>query len=280
MSRLPAAAKINIALVVGPRRADGLHELATVMQRVDICDGVEVKRAAECSVEGFREDTIVRAALERLASEAAVEDGWRVRLRKQIPVAAGLGGGSADAAAALVLANAMLGEPPLAGALARPRRRGRRRRVVLSRARPEARGGLRRAADPARAPPGFLGAHRPASHCAEGLDRGRLSTLRRPRGQRGLRGAAGDAARSACGRAPPARLCRVPSERPCNRSSREQPGPPVRARRALSERTSAARGPPFTPCSIGSRTPVRQQARRAAPGPDLGRRPRLVTSLS
>lgn len=111
MSRLPAAAKINIALVVGPRRADGLHELATVMQRVDICDGVEVERAAENKIVGFREDTIVRAALERLASEAAVEGGWRVRLRKQIPVAAGLGGGSADAAAALVLANAMLPEP-------------------------------------------------------------------------------------------------------------------------------------------------------------------------
>ena len=44
MKRLPAAAKINLALVVGPRRADGLHELATVMQRVDICDGVEVER--------------------------------------------------------------------------------------------------------------------------------------------------------------------------------------------------------------------------------------------
>ena len=108
---LPAAAKINLALVVGGRRPDGLHEVATVMQRVDICDRVEVERAAATAVEGYREDTIVRAALERLAAETAAEGGWRVRLRKGIPVAAGLGGGSADAAAALVLANAMLAEP-------------------------------------------------------------------------------------------------------------------------------------------------------------------------
>lgn len=111
MSRLPAAAKINLALVVGARRPDGLHEVATVMQRVDICDRVEVERAAATVVEGYREDTIVRAALERLAAETAAHGGWRVRLGKGIPVAAGLGGGSADAAAALVLANAMLTEP-------------------------------------------------------------------------------------------------------------------------------------------------------------------------
>jgi 4-diphosphocytidyl-2-C-methyl-D-erythritol kinase len=111
VSRLPAAAKINLALVVGERRPDGLHELATVMQRIDICDGVEIECAADITVEGFREDTIVRAALQRLAAEASAEGGWRVRLRKGIPVSAGLGGGSADAAAALVLANAMLPEP-------------------------------------------------------------------------------------------------------------------------------------------------------------------------
>jgi 4-diphosphocytidyl-2-C-methyl-D-erythritol kinase len=111
MRRLPAAAKINLALVVGGRRPDGLHEVATVMQRVDICDHIEVERATATAVEGYREDTIVRAALERLAAETAMPGGWRVRLRKGIPVAAGLGGGSADAAAVLVLANAMLAEP-------------------------------------------------------------------------------------------------------------------------------------------------------------------------
>jgi 4-diphosphocytidyl-2-C-methyl-D-erythritol kinase len=108
---LPAAAKINLALVVGDRRADGLHELVTVMQRVDLCDFVEVEAAPTLTVSGFDGDTIVRAALERLAEAGSVESAWRARIRKRIPLAAGLGGGSADAAAALVLANATLRSP-------------------------------------------------------------------------------------------------------------------------------------------------------------------------
>lgn len=112
MTRLPAAAKINLALAVGERRADGLHELATVMQRVDLCDDVEVEPAPGLTVSGFARDTIVRTALERLAEAAGTEPAWRARIRKRIPLAAGLGGGSADAAAALVLANATL-RPPL-----------------------------------------------------------------------------------------------------------------------------------------------------------------------
>ncbi|MGH3024751.1 MAG: 4-(cytidine 5'-diphospho)-2-C-methyl-D-erythritol kinase [Gaiellaceae bacterium] len=110
-ARAIAAAKINLALVVGPRRNDGLHEVATVLQRIDLCDRVELEPAATLTVEGFEADTIVRRALEELAAEAGVEPGWRVRLDKEIPVAAGLGGGSADGAAALQLANADLPEP-------------------------------------------------------------------------------------------------------------------------------------------------------------------------
>lgn len=111
MSRLRAHAKINLALVVGPPRADGMHELATVLQRVDLADDVTLVRAERLAVEGFADDTIVRAALTALAEAARVESGWRVTIEKQIPVAAGLGGGSSDAAAALLLANAELPEP-------------------------------------------------------------------------------------------------------------------------------------------------------------------------
>ncbi len=60
---------------------------------------------------GFAEDTIVRSALESLAVAARVEPRWRVRIEKRIPVAAGLGGGSSDAATAMRLANAGLSEP-------------------------------------------------------------------------------------------------------------------------------------------------------------------------
>jgi 4-diphosphocytidyl-2-C-methyl-D-erythritol kinase len=103
-----AHAKINLALVVGPVRPDGKHEVATVLQRVGLADEVELERGGGLAVEGFDGDTIVRGALEALAVAAGAEPRWRVRLEKRIPVAAGLGGGSSDAAAALRLANATL----------------------------------------------------------------------------------------------------------------------------------------------------------------------------
>jgi len=104
----PAPAKINLALIVGSRREDGKHQLATVFQRLDLGDRSTVEREVETTVAGFEEDTIVRAALATLAAP----HGWRVRIDKKIPVAAGLGGGSSDAATALRLANAQLDQPP------------------------------------------------------------------------------------------------------------------------------------------------------------------------
>ncbi len=112
----PAPAKINLALVVGPRRADGKHELATVYQRVDLGDRITVEPAAETSVGGFPADTIVRTALAALAAP----HGWRVLIEKHVPVAAGLGGGSSDAATALRLANAQLAGAALGRRAARP----------------------------------------------------------------------------------------------------------------------------------------------------------------
>ena len=109
--KIPAAAKINLALVVGPRREDGLHEIATVMQRIDLCDSIELEPAGELAVEGFKKDTLVRTALVTLAQAAGEEPRWRTKIQKRIPLAAGLGGGSADAAAALSLANPLLAKP-------------------------------------------------------------------------------------------------------------------------------------------------------------------------
>jgi 4-diphosphocytidyl-2-C-methyl-D-erythritol kinase len=62
-------------------------------------------------LEGFRDDTLVRAALEALADATSIAPSWHVRIEKRIPVAAGLGGGSSDAAAALELANALVSKP-------------------------------------------------------------------------------------------------------------------------------------------------------------------------
>ena len=111
MSRAPAPAKINLALVVGPPRDDGNHEVLTVLQRIDLVDRIELTEAPAFGVEGFAKDTLVRAALLELAHSVGVEPNWRVRIEKKIPVAAGLGGGSSDAATALRLANETLAEP-------------------------------------------------------------------------------------------------------------------------------------------------------------------------
>ena len=111
MRRAPATAKLNLALVVGPRREDGRHELATVFQRIDLADRIAVEPAPKLRVEGFRDDTLVRGALEVLAEAAGGTHAWEARIWKRIPVAAGLGGGSSNAATALRLANETLPEP-------------------------------------------------------------------------------------------------------------------------------------------------------------------------
>jgi 4-diphosphocytidyl-2-C-methyl-D-erythritol kinase len=109
--RALAPAKMNLALVVGPLRRDGKHELTTVLQRLDLADEIVLEPAAALRVEGFDGDTLVTGALELLARSARVEPCWAIRIDKRIPVAAGLGGGSSDAAIALRLANKTLDRP-------------------------------------------------------------------------------------------------------------------------------------------------------------------------
>jgi 4-diphosphocytidyl-2-C-methyl-D-erythritol kinase len=107
--RAHAAAKINLALLVGERRDDGYHELVTVMHAVGLWDDLEVSLAAEglcLEVEGEGlppdESNLVLVAARELARRSRDLPGARFRLRKGIPVSAGLGGGSADGAAALL----------------------------------------------------------------------------------------------------------------------------------------------------------------------------------
>lgn len=115
-ARVPA--KVNLQLSVGPLRADGYHELVTVFHAVALFDEVTVRHADQTSVtvtgEGGQSvplgpsNLAVRAAvaLARLASKRGTQSaGVRIDIRKRIPVAAGLAGGSADAAAALVACN-------------------------------------------------------------------------------------------------------------------------------------------------------------------------------
>ena len=106
-----APAKINLALVVGPTRSDGLHEVATIMQRIDLADVIALEQSPGLEVDGFAGDTLVRRALETVAAAAGVEPNWHATIEKRIPVAAGLGGGSSDAATAMRLANELIAAP-------------------------------------------------------------------------------------------------------------------------------------------------------------------------
>jgi 4-diphosphocytidyl-2-C-methyl-D-erythritol kinase len=106
-----APAQLNLALVVGSLQKNGKHELATVFQRIALADRIGLEPAPALEIEGFAADTIVRSALEALAERARVEPRWRVSIEKKVPIAAGLGGGSSDAASALRLANATLERP-------------------------------------------------------------------------------------------------------------------------------------------------------------------------
>jgi 4-diphosphocytidyl-2-C-methyl-D-erythritol kinase len=112
MTAAEAYAKINVGLVVGPIRDDGKHEVVTVLQRIGVSDTIEVERSSEPGVVvlGF-DDTIVSSALTAFDEATEADHGWSVRIEKRIPVAAGLGGGSSDAAAALTLANELRGHP-------------------------------------------------------------------------------------------------------------------------------------------------------------------------
>lgn len=104
--RVRAHAKVNLSLEVLGRRDDGFHEVRTIMQTIDLCDDLEIAAAEGISVvcEGLdvaqEEELSYRAAV-LLREAAGTRQGAAITLRKGIPVAAGLGGGSADAAATL-----------------------------------------------------------------------------------------------------------------------------------------------------------------------------------
>jgi 4-diphosphocytidyl-2-C-methyl-D-erythritol kinase len=109
-----APAKVNLLLHVGPARADGLHELCSLFASIDLADELTVEPAAadEVRCAGVDGPNLALAAVERFRAQAAPELApLRVTIDKRIPVAAGLGGGSADAAAVLRAANRLAGEP-------------------------------------------------------------------------------------------------------------------------------------------------------------------------
>ncbi len=116
---LDAPAKLNLHLSIVGRRSDGYHLLETVMVKLDLADRVSLvrreDRGIKLTVQGAdlptdRNNLIVRAA-EEFYTAAGIEQGVEISLDKRIPVAAGLGGGSSDAAAALKGLNSLYNSP-------------------------------------------------------------------------------------------------------------------------------------------------------------------------
>jgi len=114
--RFRAAAKINLCLHVLGRRMDGYHELAMAMQQVSLFDIVDIRiggqpgirvRCAGVSLPPTEENIAAKAA-RLLLREAQIETGVDIKISKRIPVAAGLGGGSSDAATVLMGLNELL----------------------------------------------------------------------------------------------------------------------------------------------------------------------------
>jgi 4-diphosphocytidyl-2-C-methyl-D-erythritol kinase len=117
---IEAPAKVNLRLHVLAQQTSGYHCLETVFCAISLTDTVFVERgggAVELNVEGeipvgpVADNLVMRAARRFLLQRGGVGEGVRITLRKRIPSAAGLGGGSSDAAAALLALNALHGSP-------------------------------------------------------------------------------------------------------------------------------------------------------------------------
>lgn len=104
--------KVNLLLNILGRRADGFHELETVLQPVNLCDEITFERAGNgiqlsCSEKSLPTgpDNLIFRAAEKFLNAAGISSGVKIRLEKKIPLAAGLGGGSGNAATTLLALN-------------------------------------------------------------------------------------------------------------------------------------------------------------------------------
>jgi 4-diphosphocytidyl-2-C-methyl-D-erythritol kinase len=116
--RVRVPAKINLHLGVGPLRPDGFHELTTVYHAIDLFDELTARigdtltltmEGEGAGVLALDDTNLIARAARALATHARVPAHARLHLRKSIPLAAGLAGGSADAAATLVACDALWG---------------------------------------------------------------------------------------------------------------------------------------------------------------------------
>ena len=110
--------KVNLILNILGKRADGFHELETVMQPVNICDEMTFERAGAslqltCSNPELPCDSknLVHRAATSFLTAAKISDGVKIHLQKNLPLAGGIGGGSANAAVTFTALNQLFGAP-------------------------------------------------------------------------------------------------------------------------------------------------------------------------
>ena len=111
--KLKARAKINLGLDVIRKREDGYHEVRMIMQMINLYDRITLRRSTEPGIRvttnlpylPVNEDNLVYRAAKLLMEEFKVTEGAEIELQKHIPVAAGMAGGSSDAAAVMVGVN-------------------------------------------------------------------------------------------------------------------------------------------------------------------------------
>ena len=114
--KIKAFAKVNLSLDVTGKRADGYHTLCSVFQSVSLCDIVEIEKSdsisVKCSDTSLNgEDNLCNTAAVKFFQAAGILGGADIFIEKHIPLAAGLGGGSADAGAVLKGLNELYGNP-------------------------------------------------------------------------------------------------------------------------------------------------------------------------
>jgi 4-diphosphocytidyl-2-C-methyl-D-erythritol kinase len=105
-----APAKLNLCLFVGPRREDGLHEILSLFEPLELADELKITESDsdEVIIEGIEGPDLTARALVALRANGWQGPPLRIEVTKRVPVAAGLGGGSADAAAVLRLARGQI----------------------------------------------------------------------------------------------------------------------------------------------------------------------------
>lgn len=111
MIRVPAPSKLNLFLHITGRRENGYHELQSIFQLIDLCDWLEfeLRTDQEIHIEGLNSvdlsQNLIYKATQILKQYAQTATGLSIRLEKNIPMGAGLGGGSSDAATTLIVVN-------------------------------------------------------------------------------------------------------------------------------------------------------------------------------